>query len=38
VVGPISRPRPVQVADVHFLREHTDRTVKVTVPGPFTMS
>jgi 5-methyltetrahydropteroyltriglutamate--homocysteine methyltransferase len=38
VVGPISRPQPVQVADVCFLREHTDRTIKVTVPGPFTMS
>jgi 5-methyltetrahydropteroyltriglutamate--homocysteine methyltransferase len=38
VVGPVSRPDPVQVADVRFLREHTDRTIKVTVPGPFTMS
>ncbi len=38
VVGEVSRPRPVQVADVHFLREHADRTIKVTVPGPFTMS
>jgi 5-methyltetrahydropteroyltriglutamate--homocysteine methyltransferase len=38
VVGPISRPQPVEVADVRFLREHTDRTIKVTVPGPFTMS
>jgi len=38
VVGPVSRPRPVQVADVRFLRDHTDRTIKVTVPGPFTMS
>ena len=38
VVGPISRPKPVQVDDVRFLREHTDRTIKVTVPGPFTMS
>jgi 5-methyltetrahydropteroyltriglutamate--homocysteine methyltransferase len=38
VVGPISRPRPVQVDDVRFLRAHTDRTIKVTVPGPFTMS
>jgi 5-methyltetrahydropteroyltriglutamate--homocysteine methyltransferase len=38
VVGPISRPNPVQVADVRFLREHTDHTIKVTVPGPFTMS
>ncbi len=38
VVGPISRPQPVEVADVRFLREHTDHTIKVTVPGPFTMS
>ncbi len=38
VVGPVSRPGPVQVADVRFLRKHTERTIKVTVPGPFTMS
>jgi 5-methyltetrahydropteroyltriglutamate--homocysteine methyltransferase len=38
VIGPVSRPQPVQVADVTFLRQHTDRTIKVTVPGPFTMS
>jgi 5-methyltetrahydropteroyltriglutamate--homocysteine methyltransferase len=38
VVGPVSRPHPVQVADARFLRAHTDRTIKVTVPGPFTMS
>jgi 5-methyltetrahydropteroyltriglutamate--homocysteine methyltransferase len=38
VVGPVSRPVPVQVADVRFLRERTDRAIKVTVPGPFTMS
>jgi len=38
VVGPISRPSPVEVDDVRFLRKHTDHTVKVTVPGPFTMS
>lgn len=38
VVGPVSRPEPVQVDDVRFLRAHTDRTIKVTVPGPFTMS
>lgn len=38
VVGPISRPHPVQVRDVRFLRERTDRRIKVTVPGPFTMS
>jgi 5-methyltetrahydropteroyltriglutamate--homocysteine methyltransferase len=38
VIGPVSRPRPVQVDDVRFLRAHTDRTIKVTVPGPFTMA
>jgi 5-methyltetrahydropteroyltriglutamate--homocysteine methyltransferase len=38
VVGPIARRRPVCVDDVAFLREHTDGTIKMTVPGPFTMS
>ena len=38
VVGPIRRPQPVQVRDLQFLRAHTDRPVKITVPGPFTMS
>ncbi len=38
VVGPITRPAPVQVGDTEFLRANTDRTIKVTVPGPFTMS
>jgi 5-methyltetrahydropteroyltriglutamate--homocysteine methyltransferase len=38
IVGPISRPRPVQVDDLRFLRARTDRPVKMTVPGPFTMS
>ena len=38
VVGPISRRHPVQVRDVEFLRAHTDRTTKITVPGPFTMA
>ncbi len=38
IVGPIRRRHPVQVDDLRFLRAHTDRTVKVTVPGPFTMS
>jgi 5-methyltetrahydropteroyltriglutamate--homocysteine methyltransferase len=38
IVGPIRRRHPVQVADLEFLRAHTNRTVKVTVPGPFTMS
>ena len=38
VVGPIQRTRPVQVRDVAFLRRHTQRHIKVTIPGPFTMS
>jgi 5-methyltetrahydropteroyltriglutamate--homocysteine methyltransferase len=38
VVGPVARRGPVQVRDVQFLRAYTSRTVKVTVPGPFTMS
>ena len=38
VVGPISRRHPVQVDDVTFLRANTDRTIKITVPGPFTMA
>ena len=38
VVGPISRRHAVQVEDVRFLRANTDRLIKMTVPGPFTMS
>jgi 5-methyltetrahydropteroyltriglutamate--homocysteine methyltransferase len=40
VVGPISRRHPVQVRDVQFLREHAsaEKAIKITVPGPFTMS
>jgi 5-methyltetrahydropteroyltriglutamate--homocysteine methyltransferase len=38
VVGPIRRTRPVEVRDVAFLRSVTERRVKITVPGPFTMT
>jgi 5-methyltetrahydropteroyltriglutamate--homocysteine methyltransferase len=38
VVGPIRRRRAVEVGDLRFLRAHTDRTVKITLPGPFTLS
>src|SRR5215210_21171 len=38
VVGRIRRRHPVEVEDVRFLRAHTTRTIKITVPGPFTMS
>src|SRR6266403_347118 len=38
VVRPLCRKYPVQVRDVQFLRANTDRSIKMTVPGPFTMS
>ncbi len=38
IVGPIRRRHPVQVRDLNFLRANTDRPVKMTVPGPFTMA
>src|SRR3989442_879678 len=38
IVGPIRRTRPVALRDLEFLRRNTDRGVKITVPGPFTMS
>jgi 5-methyltetrahydropteroyltriglutamate--homocysteine methyltransferase len=38
IVGRIRRKHPVEVRDVQFLRANTDRTIKATVPGPFTMA
>jgi 5-methyltetrahydropteroyltriglutamate--homocysteine methyltransferase len=38
VVGPIRRVRPVLVRDLEFLRANTERRVKATIPGPFTMA
>jgi 5-methyltetrahydropteroyltriglutamate--homocysteine methyltransferase len=38
VIGPVRRARPVEVRDVEFLRSLTDRRIKITVPGPFTMT
>jgi 5-methyltetrahydropteroyltriglutamate--homocysteine methyltransferase len=38
VLGEIRRARPVQVRDAEFLRALTSRPIRVTVPGPFTMS
>jgi 5-methyltetrahydropteroyltriglutamate--homocysteine methyltransferase len=38
VIGPIRRKHAVEVRDVEFLRAHTDKRIKITVPGPFTMS
>jgi 5-methyltetrahydropteroyltriglutamate--homocysteine methyltransferase len=38
VVGKVKRKHPVEVEDLKFLRASTDRVIKITVPGPFTMS
>ena len=38
VTGRIRRRHAVEVRDVEFLRANTDRTIKITVPGPFTMA
>ena len=38
IVGPIRRKRSVEVDDVRFLRAHTTKPIKMTLPGPFTMS
>ena len=38
VTGKVRRKHPVEVRDLEFLRANTDRTIKITVPGPFTMS
>jgi len=38
IVGRIRRRQPVEVRDVAFLRRNTERTIKITLPGPFTMS
>ena len=38
IVGPIRRKHPIEVEDVKFLRANTNRRIKITVPGPFTMT
>src|SRR6266567_3098774 len=38
VAGKVRRRHPVEVEDIKFLRANTSRTIKITVPGPFTMS
>jgi 5-methyltetrahydropteroyltriglutamate--homocysteine methyltransferase len=38
VTGPVSRRHPVEVEDTKFLRAATTATIKMTVPGPFTMA
>jgi 5-methyltetrahydropteroyltriglutamate--homocysteine methyltransferase len=38
IVGPIRRRHAIEARDVQFLRANTDRAIKITVPGPFTMA
>jgi 5-methyltetrahydropteroyltriglutamate--homocysteine methyltransferase len=38
IVGEIARRAPILVRDAEFLRANTDRKIKVTIPGPFTMA
>jgi 5-methyltetrahydropteroyltriglutamate--homocysteine methyltransferase len=38
IVGRVARSRPVEVADMEFLRAHTTHRAKITLPGPFTLS
>src|SRR5687767_2858209 len=38
IVGKIRRKHPVEVEDLLFLKKHTKKKTKITVPGPFTMS
>jgi 5-methyltetrahydropteroyltriglutamate--homocysteine methyltransferase len=37
VVGKLRRSRPVELRDMEFLRRHTERPARITLPGPFTM-
>jgi len=38
ITGPIRRQAAVEVRDVEFLRRNTERQIKITLPGPFTMA
>ncbi|HTX07308.1 MAG TPA: hypothetical protein VME22_01790 [Solirubrobacteraceae bacterium] len=38
IVAPVRWRGPVETRDVEFLRAHTDRATKITLPGPFTMA
>jgi len=38
ISGPIVRRQAIEVRDVEFLRRNTDRRIKITLPGPFTMT
>src|SRR6202166_4062112 len=38
VTGKVRRKHPVQLRDLQFLRRHTTRPIKISIPGPFTMA
>ena len=38
VTGEVKRREPVELPFVDFLKSHTDKPIKLTLPGPFTMS
>lgn len=38
IVGPLRRLKPVETADLTFLKRNTDHLTKITLPGPFTLS
>jgi 5-methyltetrahydropteroyltriglutamate--homocysteine methyltransferase len=38
IVGSITRKSPIEVRDVEFLRRNTAKKIKITLPGPFTMT
>jgi len=37
-IGPIARREPLAVEDLRFTRRHTDRPIKVTLPGPYLLT
>lgn len=37
-IGPISRQQPLAVDELRFIRQHTDRPVKVPLPGPYLLT
>src|SRR5690349_12557389 len=38
IAGPVKRTRPIEIRDVEFLRRNTTKRIKITLPGPFTMT
>lgn len=37
-VGPIARRRPIALDEAEFLRQHTDKPIKVAIPGPYLLT